>query len=233
MTKYKTVFINWSGTLSNSKFWEQLADPLHPRSSWFQKLEYSLFNNLKDKIRPWMRGKYTSEQICKMVAEDTGFNYETILQDFIIGCQKMRLSSPRLLEVVEKIRHKGSECIIATDNMDSFRRWTIPALNLEKYFDDFLISWELKCLKGDLENGQSKFFANYFKHQSLAFEDCVLLDDDLDESGIYARLGIDYVQISSPSDLVKKLEEISLMEDSPRASVRAIITPNADFSDEK
>ena len=194
--------------MSNSKFWEQLTEPLHPRNSWFQKIENSLFNNLKDKIRPWMRGEYTSEEICKMIANDTGFDYKTIFQDFIISCQKMKLSSPRLLKIIEKMKHQGKKCVVATDNMDSFRRWTIPALNLEKYFDDFLISWELKCLKEDFENGQSKFFADYLKRQSLGFEDCVLLDDDPDESGIFSRLKMDYIQISSPSDLVKKLEEI-------------------------
>lgn len=211
MTKYKTVFVDWSGTLTNSRFWEQLADSLHPRNSWFQKIEDSLFNNLREKIRPWMRGKYTSEQICKMVAEDTGLDYETILEDFVVSCQKMKLSSPRLLEIIEKIRNKGSKCAIATDNMDNFRRWTISALNLEKYFDDFLISWELKCLKGDTKNGQGEFFTKYMDRKNLKFTDCVLFDDSPDELGFYSQLGMTCVHITSTSDLIEKLRKISLL----------------------
>jgi FMN phosphatase YigB (HAD superfamily) len=150
-----------------------------------------------------MRGKYTAEVFSKKIAKDTKLETEYVLGELIKSTEDMKFDSEEVLNQIQEIRQKGVKVIVATDNMDTFIRWTVPSLKLNKLFDGVLNSWELKALKGDFDRRTSRFFDNFFKNINLATTDCVLFDDSEDKENRIQNYGIEYVQISGSEDLCK------------------------------
>ena len=206
---YKTIFFDWNKTLSYSLFWEQWSDKNHPNHNKKDILTKELFVNNKDIIKKWMLGDVVSEDIAGLLNESVGLTKEDIISDLAHSCENMSYAFEDLLNTIQNIRKRGVKCVIATDNMDTFRRWTIPGMKLEEYFDDFLISNELKIMKFDIDekNGVIPFFDLYLRENNLNYSDVVLVDDCIDD-GFYAKKGFDILQIDSPDSLKKVLASI-------------------------
>ncbi len=103
---------------------------------------------------------------------------------------------------------QGTRVVVATDNMDAFRRFTIPAMRLEEWIDDFLISCELGILKNDCLDGQLLFFAPFIKANGFTYSDAVLLDDSGDPTGMFERAGLRVIPIKSTGVLLRELGAI-------------------------
>ena len=86
----------------------------------------------------WMRGKVDAEDITALLSDRFGYSRETIFQDLKESCEAMRLVSDEVFPLVRKLRNNGTKCVIATDNMDTFTRFTVPALRLSEHFDGIL-----------------------------------------------------------------------------------------------
>ncbi len=207
--KYKIIFLDWNGTLSNSKFWGQWENRDHPKHKLFSKIESALFGELRDLLNPWMRGEMRSEEIIDQISKKTGIDYELLYSEFIESCKGMLFVSENIQSMVSKIRSMGIKVAIATDNMDSFSRWTIPSLNLLETFDDILESSTLKVMKRDFdETGSSLFFRDYLKKNNIFPNECLLIDDGVDKEEKIAKYGIEYRRILS-GDLAKELDQYS------------------------
>lgn len=206
----QAVFIDWNGTLSPSNFWGQLEKS--PSGKDRQKFRFwadNMFVNHKDLLVPWMKGVYTTEEILQIVSDDTKTKFDDLLEEFIIGCKKMEWTSPKIPTLVRQLRDKFVHVSIATDNMDCFTRWTVPAMKLKNMFDDILNSFYLKAMKHELdENGKSLFFGDFFERNHLKPSNCILLDDGLDKMGVIGNLGIDYRQITPKRSLETELTRI-------------------------
>src|SRR3990172_11168049 len=145
---YKTIFLDWDGTISSSKFWWHLEkSKKREERIVFQKIEESLFGKFIDLLRPWMIGKFKSEDVIKKISQDTKLNFKYVFDEFVQSCLTMEFTLKDLPALVSELRKKGSKVIIATDNMDSFSRWTYPGLRLSEYFDGFLNSYEIGAMK--------------------------------------------------------------------------------------
>jgi len=154
-----------------------------------------------------MRGKYTSEQIIEFIAKNTQQDYQLLLNEFIKSCQEMKYVSPRIPQLIKKLRKKGIKVVIATDNMDSFTRWTVPALRLDVLFDDVLNSYNLKVLKTDSDDkGESIFFKNLNKNYTI--KNSLLIDDLLDVKPIIKSLKIDFLHVTKESELQDHLKTL-------------------------
>lgn len=198
--KYKIVFLDWYGTLSVSRFWGHLEDRIT------SKIESSLFGNLKPIIDPWMRGKHKSEDIIKELSDDTSLPYQMLLSEFIKSCENMKFVSEDIEGLVRKLRKKGTRVVIATDNMDSFTRWTIPAMNLQNIFDGILNSHDLKALKRDFdENGKTLFFGKFLKDFGVKHGESIIIDDGEDKDGKIQNSGIVYKKITYGEGLADEL----------------------------
>ena len=140
MKNYKAIFFDWNKTLSNSLFWEQLGDFNHERHEWNENISTYLFRDNKNLISDWMRGEIADKEIVNRISLQFGYSSDVLLEDLIDSCRNMKLVSDEVITLVQRLRQKGIRCVIATDNMDTFRKYTVPALELEKYFDDILVS---------------------------------------------------------------------------------------------
>lgn len=210
MKTYKTIFFDWNGTLSISLFWDQWKDPAHPRHEWYAPLSRYLLGENIPIVMEWMRGKVDAEDITALLSDRFGYSRETIFQDLKESCEAMRLVSDEVLPLVQKLRRSGMNCVIATDNMDTFTRFTVPALRLSEYFDDVLNSFDIGSLKFDTNGDSIPFFDEYLEKNDLKYKDVALIDDCTDKSGIYEKRGFDILQVFSSDDFVRKLRQLTL-----------------------
>lgn len=194
---YKTIFLDWNGTISSSKFWGHLEKSNKKEDKLkFKKIEDSLFGNHRDMLKPWMTGEIKSEDIISVIAKDTKINFKTLYNDFMYSCIKMEFCSNDLLKLVSNFRKNGVKVVIATDNMDSFSRWTYPSLGLYNYFDGFLNSHDIKAMKGHSdEKGRSLFFREYLESAGLKPGESALIDDSEDKDNIISSFGVNYIKI--------------------------------------
>ncbi len=206
---YKVIFFDWNKTLSNSLFWEQLGDSRHERHGWSNNISTYLFNENRHFISDWMRGKMDDMEIVNRISLRFDYPSETLLEDLAESCRNMKFVSNDVIVLVKKLRKKGIRCVIATDNMDTFRKYTVPALELERHFDDILVSVDRGSLKFDTKEAQIPFFDGYLRENGLSYDDVVLMDDCVDGSGVYNKLKFDIIQVFNPDDFMGKLRQLA------------------------
>lgn len=206
----KAVFIDWNGTLSPTNFWSHLEkSEKQSDRDLFKLWADTMFVNHKDKIVPWMKGEYTSEDLLSLVSKETNTDFETLLKEFIIGCECMEYSSPNIPNLIKNLRDKSVVVAVATNNMDSFTRWTVPYMKLNTLFDEILNSFYLKAMKHDLDqSGQPLFFKDFFNKYNIKPTNCIFIDDGEDKMSVISNLGIDYRRVNASNTLEQELQNI-------------------------
>ncbi len=205
--KPRVVFVDWYGTLSSSVFWDQLKDEDNPDHYIFQAVQKYLFGELREVLTPWMRGEYTTEQIIERLSNESGISAEILLTTLEESCRSMVFTSEKVLPLVHQLRDMGVKVVIATDNMDTFNRWTVPSLQLDDHFDDVLNSYDLSARKSDFDiDGTSKFFKEYLAALDIKPNETMIFDDSTDKDGRIQNLGIQYVQIPFHTGLEPALQ---------------------------
>lgn len=202
--KYRVVFIDWDGTLSNSRFWERWQ-----KSDKYELIQHYLFSvhGNSQLIDDWMSGKINHVDIVNHLSPVTQIPAEELLAELKYSAEHMKFADESIPEKIKALRNSGAKVIIATNNMDTFRLWTIPALGLEDIFDGFLVSDSLKCMKQDVEDDStSKFFNDYLNLHNLLASDTVLIDDSSDIKS--ERFGIEFLHVTSTETLVKRLDTL-------------------------
>lgn len=202
--KYRVVFIDWDGTLSISRFWERWQ-----KSDRYELIQHYLFSvsGNNQLIDNWMSGKINHVGIVNHISSATRIPAEELLTELKYSAERMKFVDEAIPKKIKALRDNGTKVIVATNNMDTFRLWTIPAMKLENTFDGFLVSDSLRCMKQDVkDDGTSKFFGDYLNLHNLSPSDAVLIDDSADIKS--ERFGIDFLQITSTDTLVKHLDSL-------------------------
>ncbi len=208
-TGYRCVFVDWHSTLSVSRFWGHLEGGTPEERRLFRRIEAALYGNLGELLVPWMRGGLTTEEVMRAVAREEGLDDGLVLREFVAGCERRRFIDAAIPDLVLALRASGRRVVIATDNMDSFARWTAPRLGLAAIFDAILNSAELRGMKGDVDGqGRSLFFGEYLARGAIGPGASVLIDDAVDREGRIAGFGIEYRQAAPRVGLVPELRKI-------------------------
>ncbi len=205
-SEIKIIFIDWFKTLSNSLFWSEWIDKRHEYHKYYKLIDNFLVER-RILLNDWMRGRYSAEEICNILGKEIKLHPEIIFDNLKESCKKMTFVSDEIPHLIRKIRNKGMKVVIATDNMDTFRRFTIPALNLEELFDDFLISYELKRLKSDEGENDVLFFDSYIKKQKIRYPEAILLDDKIYKPEVYKNVGFRIIKIDGASTILESLRK--------------------------
>ncbi len=212
MTKhYKIIFFDWHKTLSYCGFWGQLKDPLHDRHHWHENIINFLFVENEMLIQKWMRGEIDEDEILRLASKQFGYDLEVLREDLAKSCQSMTLLSDEILPLIAQIRKKGIKCVVATDNMDIFRKYVVPALKLDTHFDDVLVSFDQKALKFDVseDTRSAPFFHEYLKKNGYTYSDALLIDDRVDKSRIYKKIDFDTFQVVGTESLLDILRNLA------------------------
>lgn len=202
----KVIFLDWAGTMSESAFWSHWRD--EAPGDW-EVVQTRLFGD-RELVDEWMRGRLTAEDVVARLEAGTAFDTCRCLRELEKSCREMQLTDESLWEVVPRIRANGIRVVIATDNMDTFRRWTVPALGLTDLVDEILDSWTLGVCKRDVNaDAQSAFFQPWLQANGVAPSETILFDDLNQHVGSF---GIRWVEITGANPLVKALQEIRSLE---------------------
>jgi len=191
---FRAVLIDWDKTLSKSRFWGHWEQE---RPITFGEIQVQLFLQRKDLVHEWMRGNLDSEAIANFLQNRLDIPSSELLQHLQQSCEQMTLINPTILETIQTLRSRGTLVAIATDNMDTFLQWTVPALRLQEYFDDMLSSNDLRLLKRDVaRDGTLPFFESILQGHHLSPSDCVILDDSNTLGPLAIRNGFHYRQVT-------------------------------------
>lgn len=199
----KVLFLDWDGTLSNSRFWEQWqSDPKHTEK--YNLIQKVLFTDAHDLLIDWMKGYKTAGSVVEYVADVTGLSYEELIAELQYSCEHMSLVDSNLQDLIQDVRSKGIAVVIATDNMDTFNRWTVPALKLEDVFDGIILSVDRGAMKADtFTDGTSRFFNHFFLNTGIKPNETVLIDNSLNNK-VVEKFGMEFLHVNDKS-LLKSL----------------------------
>ncbi|WP_326492235.1 HAD family hydrolase [Rhizobium leguminosarum] len=172
------IFIDFDGTICHDRYWRSL--PLNKR----KKLQTYLFQENRHIVFEWMRGRHTAEEVNGMVAAALDMLYDEVWEIFVADCQSMQVS-PATLARLSRVRLVAN-VILVTGNMDSFSRFTVPALRLDQHFDAISNSYNEGRLKTD--NGGA-LFMQYADQFGASIQDCAVVDDSEEVCSTFAQLG--------------------------------------------
>lgn len=206
----KVIFLDWYKTLSYSRFWDHLSGANDELSVRHDLIKKWLFVDNKELIDPWMCGGIDMRKVLRSMSKGTELDYKFLLDELRRSCERMEICLPNIEELVGMLHDAGLQVVIATDNMDTFRKYTVPALKLDKLFDNILVSSELGVLKDQMEPAHKiAFFDDYLRSRGLGYSDAILLDDHYDTSGKYKQLKFDRILIDSPQSLGENLVNVA------------------------
>lgn len=201
--QYKVIFIDWDGTLSNSRFWQRWIG-----TSEYDRIQQVLFGEDTEHTRLWMTGFMTYNQVLRHVESNTGIAYEELASELEYSARHMKYIDGTTIDLIQKLRKNGIKVVIATDNMETFRLWTVPELKLENLFDGILTSDTRGALKTEYsDNGTSKFFSHYLTQSDIHAGESVLIDNSLDIK-IVENFGIDFLHVNESTSLVDHLKRL-------------------------
>ena len=205
----RAILLDWNNTLSVSKFWEHwIEDPLH-RDHYTQICNLLGHEKLADQVYEWERGGMTSEDVIALVAKKLKLDFDDVLGSLKLSSKRSKLIEPEILDYVKKAKRLGYMVGIATDNMDTFTRWTAPALKLEDHFDVLLNSADIGATKFDLHrDGTLKFFRQFMAEYNLKPRDIILIDDCQKLEQVVKPAGIDFRRVTTNTTAAAHLERV-------------------------
>ncbi len=204
----RVIFLDFDGTICGSRFWGHWADDSKYRKI-NELMQERFFKTSSDVLTQWMRGEHTAEDIAQRISDDVNVPAEELLTGLKESCERMELFNDQILPAVKSLRQNGARVVIATDNMDTFVRWTISALSLSQHFDDILSSHSLKALKRDKDDaGGSKFFGTYFAKNKIDPATTVLIDDGAHNS-VVEDFGMRFIHVTPTSPAESILASLS------------------------
>ncbi len=175
-----TLLIDFDGTLCHDRFWRSLE-------LWsLHKVQDYVFgpNSDKELVSNWMKGKYTSEEVHKRLADDLGIDYDHIWQVFVRDCENMSIDE-NLLNGISNLRSRYN-VILCTDNMDCFSRFTVPSLRLKDYFDEIINSYDKGISKND---NDGELFQKTVSGYGSSIAESILIDNSKNTCNIFEKLG--------------------------------------------
>lgn len=172
------VFIDFDGTICHDRYWRNLAQGKQ------DILQAHLFQKNRHIVYEWMRGLHTAEAINGIVAAALDMSYDELWAIFVADCRSMHVS-PATLARITRLR-AVAYVVLITGNMDSFSRFTVPALGLDRYFDAISNSFSEGRLKTD---DSGTLFVHYADRFSASIGDCLVIDDSEEVCSTFAHLG--------------------------------------------
>lgn len=204
--KIKVVFIDWYQTLSSNRFF----DSIQSDEDTLNALQTALFIDNKAILKDWMHGKISKNDVITLMHQSNPNYSETFILNIMQhSCRNMHFDSPLFLPLIKKLRQNGKRVVIATDNMDTFSDFTVPALKLNEIFDHILSSNELGYMKDDILDDKMMFFNEYLQKNNIRPEEAILIDDSVKTTALCQNYGMNSCCVKSPEDVIQILKKIA------------------------
>ncbi len=201
---YKVIFIDWFNTLSSSLFYDNCGED--DLCGYFRK---HTFQDNEEMLEAWLVGKKSRVDVVSAFARNKS-EQKKALSLLKKSCENMTFDRETYLPLIQKIRKKGVKVVIATDNMDVFTDYVVPALKLRNYFDEIISSNILGCQKMDIENGKLIFFDSFLKNNKISYSEALVIDDSFQTSISCQKCGLPVWPVKKAEDveyILRKLAE--------------------------
>lgn len=172
------LFIDFDGTICFDRFWRSLG------ADGYERIQTVLFQQNKEMADGWMRGVYTSEQINQFLADVLDIPYEELWRVFVEDTKTLSVPHETLVQI-DSFRDRY-HTVLVTVNMDSFDRFTIPALSLETYFDLIVNSYNDGRFKSDHDGA---LFLDIAGELHAPIPGSYLFDDSPTNCEVFTKLG--------------------------------------------
>ncbi len=191
------LFIDFDGTLCHDRFWRSLP------TEQYEKVQEFLFVEKRAYAEEWMKGKRTAEEVNQLLAEQLGVPFEELWGIFVRDAEAMKVSQ-EVLEAIGKLRDKYTTILI-TVNIDSFSRFTVPALKLDSYFDAISNSYYEGKFKSD---NDGEIFRDYLEKYSAPVSSSVVIDDSFAVCETFKAIGGVACQVTTEEDTAFHLKTL-------------------------
>lgn len=196
------LFIDFNGVISYEPFWFSLKNN-EKYSKDFELIENFLFKQNRKIISDWMLGGYSTEDVHNILQKELNIPAE-IISIFKKDCENLDISS-KILQKVNELR-KFYYCILATDNMDSFVRFTLPnRKELTESFDEINDSYTMKQCKSSFDG---LYFKKKITEKRAIIENSILIDDSPNNCKVFESIGGQSYQVKNENDVLKALSSI-------------------------
>lgn len=174
----------------------------------FAIVQKTLFGEDNSLVVEWMLGKKTAEEVNTILAKKLQVPFSDLWEVFVDDCETMKVKSSTL----DRINNLRSDytTILITGNMDSFTRFTVPALQLDTYFDAIINSADVGSLKSDSSGAQ---FLETVNKYSTKITCSLLIDDSEKICNIFENIGGKSLHISSENTIDKYLSQLGGKEE--------------------
>lgn len=204
----KIIFIDWDQTLNHMRFWGHWRDT---RPEDYEAIQQTLFSPAnKPMIHAWMRGQRSAEDVVEWLARQSNWSASKLLTELQTSCELETFTDQKAAELIAELRRRGHLVVIATDNMDTFTRWTVPATRLTDHVDGILNSYGLGVLKCDHGNLSWPFFDQFLADRAVGYQDCVLIDDSEKIEIVAQQFDLPYRQVNDRQALVDHLHQLTV-----------------------
>lgn len=192
------IFVDFDGTICFDKYWRSLS------AKDYEIVQSYIFGKESTLVNDWMLGKYTAEEINSLLADKIAMPFEKLWELFVKDCKTMHVSK-LILERLNNLRIKYT-VILITGNMDSFTRFTVPSLGLDKYFDFINNSFFAGKLKDD---SSGVLFTEYANKLNVPITECFIIDNSPKACLSFTNLGGTSYQITPEHDIAYFLDKLS------------------------
>ncbi len=194
------LFIDFDGTICMERYWRSLPSKEH------EQVQELLFRDDTTLVNEWLRGKHTAEEINKHIADNTDIEYDYLWELFVQDCKNMTVPQD-ILDNLNALREKYI-VILITGNMDSFTRFTQPALWLDRYFDAISNSFYEGRHKTD---DDGSLFMKYTEQYNSDIKDAILIDDSTKVCDVFTKLGGTSLQVSDEHPISHYLAKLQII----------------------
>lgn len=202
--KKNILFVDFNGVISYKNFWYSLTDKEHELHSYLSRIEQYLFKDNIEIILDWMLGKYTSEEIHKILEKEIGVPYAKLYPLFEKECGEIDISQV-ILDKLQELREFYT-LILITDNMDSFDRFTLPNnQHLVAAFDRIDNSASIQKFK---KTNDGEYFKDTITEYGAVLENCILMDDSSNNCKLFEDIGGKALKTTNEEEAIDALNEL-------------------------
>lgn len=179
---YQVVLFDFDGVLCQGRFYEKTLLPQYYKIyDWIQS---NIFSN-KELVQKWMRNQTNSAEINRLIAENTGIEYESLNELYEESIRKMKLEKD-VKDLARSLKLSGKKIGIVTDNMDVFTQITVPNRQLGTLFDIIINSADHGMLK---KEDDGKLFDIALTALKVDIENSLIIDDSEATIELYKKKG--------------------------------------------
>lgn len=198
------LFVDFNGVISFKNFWFSIHDKDHKLNKHLNQIETFLFKENKDLVIKWMIGQYTSEDIHSIICKNIEVDYDELFTVFTEDCKNLDISL-NILDKIKKLKPYYT-CVLATDNMDSLDRYTVPNNpEINTVFDVVYNSYYAKKMKA---GNYGEYFMDLIKKYNAEIGNCILIDDSTGNCKCFTALGGQSYTTKTEIDTLTVLDKI-------------------------